>query len=131
MRNHGPRLLVALVAMLFLAGPTAGDIGSCSQKADDLSATKFFGDKQAIDCQQCTDCKITSMACDVACAAATKPATSFPDGCYPVVHDGEVCLDALLAASCDDYRHYMADQGSTVPTECNFCPPMTADGAAQ
>ena len=50
-------------------------------------------------------------------------ASLFPPGCFPVVHDGEVCLNALLAADCDDYREFVADEGRTVPTECNFCPP--------
>jgi hypothetical protein len=39
-----------------------------------------------------------------------------------LVHDGEVCLNALDAASCDDYEQYVANQGATIPTECNFCP---------
>ena len=47
---------------------------------------------------------------------------TFPVNCYPVVHDGEVCLDALQVASCADYASFKADQGSTIPTECVFCP---------
>jgi len=47
---------------------------------------------------------------------------SFPERCLPLVHDGEVCLRALLNASCGDYSQYMSDDSPTAPTECNFCP---------
>jgi hypothetical protein len=46
----------------------------------------------------------------------------FPEGCAPLVHDGEVCLRALHFASCDAYRGYVDDAAPTVPTECDFCP---------
>jgi hypothetical protein len=115
---------VAFVALVFLAAPTAGDIGSCNQTADGLDPNKFFLAKQAVDCQRCQDCGFTTTACTTACGAAM--GGTFPDQCYPVEHDGEVCLDALLAASCGDYQSYVADEGSTVPTECDFCPPRDA-----
>jgi hypothetical protein len=116
---------LALVALFFLAAPTAGDIGSCSQTAQDLDPAKFFDQKQTLDCKRCGDCNLTSNACTLACGPDL-PLT-FPKGCYPLVHDGEVCLDALTAASCGDYQSYMADQGATIPTECDFCPPLDAD----
>jgi hypothetical protein len=115
---------VALIALVFLAAPTAGDIGSCNQSADGLDPNKFFLAKQEIDCQACESCGITTTACTRACGAAM--GGTFPAQCYPVEHDGEVCLDALLAASCSQYQSYVADQGSTVPTECDFCPPRDA-----
>lgn len=119
-------LRVALVAVFFLAAPTAGDIGSCNQTATDLDAAKFFEAKQTLDCQRCIDCQLLTKACDTACGA---PQTGeFPRACYPLVHDGEVCLDALRAASCTDYESFMADQDATVPTECDFCPPRAASG---
>lgn len=117
----GQVLRLSVVALFFLAGPTAGDIGGCNQAAEDLDPQKFFSTKQNLDCERCLDCQIITGACDVACGEAVEAV--FPQGCYPLVHDGEVCLDALQIASCDDYRGFMADQGSTVPTECNFCPP--------
>jgi hypothetical protein len=119
---------VALVSLLFLAAPTAGDIGSCNQTATDLDATKFFAQKQDLDCTRCLDCSIVSKACELACGKPFAP--SFPKGCYPVVHDGEVCLDALEIASCDAYASYMADLGATIPTECDFCPLGGADAGA-
>jgi hypothetical protein len=47
---------------------------------------------------------------------------AFDPDCFPLVHDGEVCLNALRAASCNDYANYVDDLAPTVPTECNFCP---------
>jgi hypothetical protein len=119
---------IAMVALLFLAAPTAGDIGSCNQPLNDLDAAKFFAAKQGVDCERCTECGLMSHVCKRACAAAPVAGT-FPHGCDPLEHDGEVCLDALLAASCVDYQGYVADQGATVPTECDFCPPRDAGAA--
>jgi hypothetical protein len=118
---------VALVAIFFLAAPTAGDIGSCNQTATDLDAAKFFDAKQTLDCQRCNECQLLTKACDAACGPTQL--TAFSYGCYPLVHDGEVCLDALEVASCGDFAQFMADQGATVPTECDFCPARA--GAAQ
>lgn len=132
-RSIRPRELarLAIVALFFLAAPTAGDIGSCNQTAEDLDPGKFFEAKQNLDCDRCFDCAITTKACEVACGP-TLP-LSFPKGCYPLVHDGEVCLDVLEVASCSDYASYMADTGGTIPTECDFCPfgAITDAGADQ
>jgi hypothetical protein len=116
------------MAFLFLMAPTAGDIGGCGQAADDLDPNKFFTDKQQVDCQRCMDCQILTNACMVACGPPM--GGTFPINCYPVVHDGEVCLDALQAASCGAYQSYVADQGASVPTECDFCPPLPPDAGA-
>ncbi len=118
---------LAVVVLFFTAAPTAGDIGCFTQPADDLDPVKFFSAKQDLDCTECVKCDIATTACARACApAAVDP--GFPAGCFPVVHDGEVCLDALEVASCSDYAGYMADQGPTIPTECDFCPPLLPDG---
>ncbi len=119
---------LAIVALFFLAAPTAGDIGSCGQTPVDLDATKFFQVKEAIDCAKCDACGILSRACDRACDSTPSQAT-FPNGCYPLVHDGEVCLNALDAAGCDEYQAYVSDLGPTTPTERNFCP-LTADAGS-
>lgn len=117
----------AVVALLFTAAPVAGDIGSCGQEAVDLDAQKFFMAKDEIDCRRCTECGIATALCDAACDPGVL--TEFLPGCYPLVHDGEVCLNALEAASCGDYTAYMADSGGFVPTECNFCPPAETQSA--
>ena len=42
----------------------------------------------------------------------------------PAFATGNSCANlGPEAASCGDYESYVADQGATVPTECNFCPP--------
>ncbi|MBL9024099.1 MAG: hypothetical protein JNL21_18035 [Myxococcales bacterium] len=115
-----------LLLLLFCLAPTAGNIGSCGQEAVLLDEAKFFANKQYIDCSRCTECAIFTAQCDRACADIAVVGT-FPEGCAPLVHDGEVCLDALQVASCDDYAGYVADEGATIPTECDFCP-LDADG---
>lgn len=112
---------LAVVLLVFTAAPVAGDIGSCGQEAEDLDAPKFFAEKARIDCERCAECAIPSTRCGQACDPNLTP-KAFPAGCYPYVHDGEVCLNALEAASCDDYQGYMAEQDATAPTECSFCP---------
>lgn len=113
-------LLTALVALVFTTAPTVGDIGSCGQPAEDLDPVRFFRVKRVIDCRKCRDCGIETQACQDACSQP--PLTSFPEGCRPLVHDGEVCLDVLQIASCDSYEAYMSDTNPTAPSECQFCP---------
>jgi hypothetical protein len=48
--------------------------------------------------------------------------SEFPKGCFPLVHDGEVCLRALSYSTCDEYVEYLDDRVPRIPTECNFCP---------
>ena len=114
------RLLLLLAGMLSLA-PTAGDIGGCGQPLVALDARKFFDEKQTIDCRRCFQCGLTSAACERACGPFAEVA-EFPAGCAPLVHDGEVCLNALLASDCDDYAAYTSAVAATAPSECNFCP---------
>lgn len=121
-RRHRPRLLPllgALGALLCLA-PTPGDIGGCGQAAQDLDPATFFLSKQTIECNKCRECRIRTPACELACSGAPPPA-DFPEGCFPLVHDGTVCLRALTRASCDDHREFSGDPPAT-PSECNFCP---------
>ena len=114
---HG--LTIAIFAV-FGVGATVGDIGSCGQSSDELDPVTFFGIKQQTDCDKCNECGISGARCVEACKGA--PATAFAVGCRPLVHDGEVCLRALIAASCDAYAPYMAEVSPTAPSECQFCP---------
>jgi hypothetical protein len=120
---------LGLAVLFFAAAPTAGDIGGCGQAENDLDPRKFFATKQNVDCARCTACGLTTDACGKACAPGLL-FTDFAPGCVPLEHDGEVCVDALAAAGCSDYAHYMADEASTIPTECNFCPPQLDAGVA-
>lgn len=113
---------LAVLLLVFLVAPTAGDIGSCGESPADLDSVKFFRAKETIDCRMCLLCGMATLACERACDESPNQA-AFPLGCFPLIHDGEVCLNALEASGCDEYRGFMADQGATVPTECNFCPP--------
>lgn len=115
------RRLLLVVLALFTLAPTAGDIGGCGEQPVVLDARKFFDQKQLIDCQRCTECGLSSDACGRACGPFAELA-EFPAGCFPLVHDGEVCLNALVAAGCDDYASFTSDVAATAPTECNFCP---------
>jgi hypothetical protein len=127
-RRRGLRGTVrGIVVMLALVSgaPTVGDIGSCKQPLVVLDETKFFTAKQGIDCQKCTDCGLVTNACKAACGKKLVE-VPFPKSCFPLVHDGEVCLRALEASGCSDYADFMADQGAIIPTECDFCPPDKA-----
>lgn len=109
------------VLLLVVAAPVVGDIGSCGEPPADLDAASFFQKKATTDCGRCAECGFTTAACARACDPKQAPA-AFPEGCYPIVHDGEVCLRALEVASCETYTLFIADVGATIPTECNFCP---------
>jgi hypothetical protein len=118
------RLWLVLLALACLA-PTPGDIGGCGQPARLLGPRQFFEKKRALDCAACSVCEIRGRTCSSVCTAPVP--TEFPRGCFPLVHDGEVCLRALSYSSCDDYVKYLDDRSPQVPTECDFCP-LLADG---
>jgi hypothetical protein len=111
-----------VMVLVFCTAPTPGDVGGCGQKPAELDPGTFFASKANIDCQRCRDCSLTRVSCENACDFPESYPSTFPDDCVPLVHDGEVCLRALLHASCDDYGSYMSDRSPSVPTECNFCP---------
>jgi hypothetical protein len=113
--------LSTVVVALLCAAPVPGDIGACGQPVQRLDPDVFFASKQAIDCRRCKSCGLSSSACTEACASSNG-VKSFPEGCEPLVHDGEVCLRRLLEAGCDEYAAFVADKSPTVPTECDFCP---------
>lgn len=115
------RAALALVALTVLAGPTVGDIGGCGQRVEELDSSKFFAQKKVVDCSQCSRCGFATASCEAACGDAFED-PGFPEDCFPLAHDGEVCLNALQAASCGDYAAFVDDLAPTVPTECNFCP---------
>lgn len=116
-------LVLAVVVLVFCAGPVPGDVGGCGQEAQELDPETFFWTKQDIDCERCGDCGLATRACKRACGDELVQ-SELPEGCVPLVHDGEVCLRALLDGSCTDYEGYMSDNSASAPTECNFCPVM-------
>jgi hypothetical protein len=112
---------LSLVALTILAAPTVGDIGGCGQRVEQLDPAKFFAQKQIIDCTKCTACGFATASCERSCTERIDD-PAFPEDCFPLAHDGEVCLNALEAASCDAYAAFVDDVAPTIPTECNFCP---------
>lgn len=115
------RIPLIALALLVLAGPTVGDVGSCGQEVAELDPEKFFIEKDFIDCNKCSECAFITRLCDAACDRELE-STTFDEDCFPLVHDGEVCLNALRTASCEEYSGFIDDTAPTVPTECNFCP---------
>jgi len=118
------RTAVLFVLLAFCLAPVPGDVGGCNQGAVQLDAGAFFASKQSIDCQRCTECGLANRTCEQACAGGPVP-LEFTEGCVALVHDGEVCLHALEAASCNDYAKFVRDQAPGAPTECDFCPRRT------
>jgi hypothetical protein len=121
--STGSRLLLAAIALVFCTGPTPGDVGGCGQEPDNLDPPTFFATKKAIDCARCEECGFVTQSCLDACDQTVPWETEFPEDCFPLVHDGEVCLRALQYASCGEYEEYMSDVAPTTASECNFCPP--------
>ena len=119
-RSRGELVVTAALGILGTMAPTAGDIGGCGEAASLLDAEAFFASKGEVDCTRCVECDLRSAACSRACSGDWP--RSFPSGCRPLRHDGEVCLRALEASGCDEYAGYMSDQGATTANECNFCP---------
>lgn len=115
------RLILALSVLFFCTAPTPGDVGGCGQAPKELDPEIFFAAKDDIDCTRCVECSFKSRICDRACNDRLSQ-DAFAENCLPLVHDGEVCLRALLDASCDEYEAYVRDKFPEVPTECNFCP---------
>jgi len=126
--------LFLCVISILCAAPTVGDVGSCNERADPLGAPEFFGARVDLECGKCRSCGIDSRQCTLVCEQSkngTYP-RAFPQGCHPVIHDGEVCLHALDAQSCGDFADVVSD-APIVPTECDFCPPvppLPADGGS-
>jgi hypothetical protein len=114
---HG---VVIFFAVVFGMGPTVGDIGSCAQEETALDPVTFFALKGRIDCTRCNECSLAGKECAAACGGPWP--TTFHAACRPLVHDGEVCLHALVDASCEDYATYTDETRPTAPSECQFCP---------
>lgn len=121
-RDGAVRLALALTVVLFCAAPTPGDIGGCGQRVQPLDPDAFYGRKKDIDCSKCKDCSFSTNFCKSACDADVAPLSEFPEGCDPIVHDGEVCLNALEATGCGEYEAYVKDEAREAPNECRFCP---------
>jgi hypothetical protein len=119
-------LAFVMCLSVLVAAPTVGDIGSCGAPVAPLDATKFFDARLRDTCQRCRDCGLSTLACNIACDPGTPRPDAFPTGCTPDTHDGEVCLDSILALSCHDVGRLVSDT-PVAPTECDFCPASAAE----
>ncbi|MDB4939249.1 MAG: hypothetical protein JWP87_6221 [Labilithrix sp.] len=129
-------LVVATFALLVMA-PTVGDTGACGRTATELDRDRYANARKLQDCERCRECGLDTARCLRACDKTQLPEIALPATCRPLYHDGEVCLRALAAASCDTYATYVDDESAATPTECDFCqvPPAApagtlGDGAA-
>ncbi len=113
-------LAIALLGILLMA-PTVGDTGACGRTATELDRDKYANARKLQDCERCQECGLTTARCESACDRKTLPEIALPATCRPLYHDGEVCLRALAAASCDTYASYVDDDAAAIPTECDFC----------
>ena len=124
-------LLVAVLALVFGAAPTVGDVGSCGSAASDLHPAPFAIARKEIDCRRCTECRLATQTCRSACDPNAPGTAGWPSTCHPLLHDGQVCLRALLAASCGDYAPFVDDVAATTPSECDFCRFVPESGTLQ
>lgn len=113
-------LVAGTLALVFGAGPTVGDVGSCAQSVTNLDERSFAAARKNVDCQRCTQCGLSDQTCENACDKNVPSDVAWPDTCHPLQHDGEVCIRALQAASCGSYAGYVDDLAPTLPTECDF-----------
>ena len=110
----------ALFALMCMA-PTPGDVGGCGTTPAELNVEDYAFARKSQDCERCRDCALTTHRCSRACDPNQPPDTALPTTCRPLVHDGEVCIRALHAASCGTYATYVSDTSPSQPSECDFC----------
>jgi hypothetical protein len=124
-QGRAVRRAILLLLCGFCLAPTPGDVGGCGQRVEDLDPVAFHAARRKLDCHACLTCGLTTQTCQQSCSlgGATEQAAEFAESCFPLVHDGEVCLRALQAADCETYATYLADVAPEEPSECHFCPP--------
>lgn len=126
------RLSLATIALgVLLMAPTVGDTGGCGRTASELDHDRYANARKLEDCLRCQECALDTARCLRACDPKALPEIALPQTCRPLYHDGEVCLRALAAASCDTFATYVDDEAPASPGECNFCrvaPPETPAG---
>jgi hypothetical protein len=111
----------AAVAIGLCTAPTVGDIGGCGVRATSLDMATFADERKQVDCQRCTECGLATMTCRNACDPNAPSDVAWPATCHPLLHDGDVCIRALQAASCGAYASFVDDVAPTEPSECDFC----------
>lgn len=114
------RSSMVIVLGLLCMAPTVGDVGGCGREATLLEPARYGAARKAEDCKRCSECGIETPRCSRACDPKFAPEVELPSTCKPLLHDGEVCIRALHALSCDAYAETVSD-APTLPSECQFC----------
>src|SRR5262249_23333631 len=110
-----PSIGFVIVLAILAAAPTVGDVGGCRAQVEPLDATKFYTQSLELTCSRCDECGILAPRCKNACDRNHIVPHTFVNGCNPVVHDGEVCINALEALSCSAFDDYV--ERGVIPTE--------------
>ena len=113
--------LAVITLGVLLMAPTVGDTGGCGRTVSELDHERYANGRKVEDCQRCGECGITNARCTRACDPKAPPEIALPATCRPLYHDGEVCLRAVAAASCDTFATYVDDEAPANPGECDFC----------
>jgi hypothetical protein len=100
----------------------------CGAQAEEISEDRYVVSRKRTDCRRCTACGLQTKRCVAACDEKAPPDIDLPSSCHPLVRDAQVCLNALVAASCGAYASYVDDNAPSSPSECDFCR-LQADGA--
>jgi hypothetical protein len=119
-RGGGLRVTIACLGVLAMA-PTPGDVGGCGSEAELLEPSSYEATRKRQDCQRCEECSVTTERCARACDPAKPSDIVVPPSCLPLLRDGQVCIRALVAASCTDFATYVDDVAPRTPSECQFC----------
>lgn len=114
------RSAVVCLAILAMA-PTPGDVGGCGAEPALLEPTSYEATRKRQDCERCEECGIATARCARACDPKAPSDIVIPPTCAPLLRDGQVCVRALGAASCEDFATYVADEAPRTPSECQFC----------
>jgi hypothetical protein len=112
---------VAVVAVLFCAAPTPGDVGGCGRTPVELDEGDFAYSRKLVDCERCRACGLATERCTRACDGPIDGYARFPKTCRPLRHDGDVCIRALRVATCAESSRYLDDAIGETPPECEFC----------
>lgn len=118
--SAGAVAVTALLALL-CAAPTVGDVGGCGGAPDEIAPARYAAARKKLECDRCSQCSVSTARCARACDPKAPSDVLLPPTCRPLVHDAEVCLRALNAASCATFARAVDDVAPESPSECLFC----------
>lgn len=116
----GLGFVVAVLGLLCMA-PTPGDIGGCGDAPTEIPSSRYVAARKRLECDRCGSCGIVNARCERACNPKVASDVALPVTCRPLVHDVDVCLRALITASCSTFAAAVDDDAPISPSECLFC----------